>query len=82
MAPHPTPQMLMRETNLYDLELQYRKEMQRLPQLDFLGFFVGKKMRIDGRVYLLEREKEGNEGEVKTGVRKEPGFIECGPRSS
>jgi hypothetical protein len=43
----------MKNTNLYELELKYREEMRKLPSINFLPFFVGKKMRINDQVFLI-----------------------------
>jgi hypothetical protein len=37
----------MLETDLYEVELKYKQEMKRLPSVDFLPFFAGKKMKVN-----------------------------------
>lgn len=54
MAPHPDPLALMKYTNLYEIDLKYREEMKKLPSLNLLHYFVGKKMRINSQVFLIE----------------------------
>jgi hypothetical protein len=53
MAPHPNPETLLRETDLYNVEIKYKQEMKRMPKLNFLSFFIGKKMKISDQIFQI-----------------------------
>ena len=58
MAPHPDPESLLKESDLYNVEMKYKQEMKRLPKLNFLSFFVGKKMKINDEVFLISPKEQ------------------------
>ena len=58
MAPHPDPLALQNETDLYDVEIKYKQEMKRMPRLDFLSFFIGKKIKINDQVFLISPQDQ------------------------
>lgn len=51
MAPHPSPEILLSETDLYSVEMKYKQEMKRMPRLNFLSFFIGKKLKVNDQVF-------------------------------
>ena len=55
MSPHPDPLKLMQETTLYDLEMKFNQEMQRVHERNLLSVFVGKKMLINGKVLYISK---------------------------
>ena len=54
MAPHPEPYALMMNTDLYSVEFQYRREMKKMHLLNFSSLFLGKKMKINDNLFLIE----------------------------
>lgn len=57
MNPHPKKTALMKSTNLYEVETKYKKYMHQLSG-KVVSIFIGKKMRVNGEVFVIKTEEE------------------------